>query len=119
LASPRPLTYNRFIKRLGILEIGIPYIPADPGIPFIVFRWSGRGTYGGQDSGPHYVLIHRDPDDLVPAIEIQTCLWRLCCDDGSDELIRLFWEIEDHVVTEVKPTPPSGSPPPETRAKNQ
>jgi hypothetical protein len=108
--AKRPLHYWRFISRLKTLEVGIPFIPPDPGSTFMVFRWGGDGMYGGVPGGPHHILVHHELNFVMPVCEIDNCLKRLE-PDGS--LVSQFWQIEDHGIpsnTSGNTPSPSGSP---------
>lgn len=74
----------------------------------MIFRWGGDGMYGGAAHGPHYPFIHRGAEELLPVIEIETCLKHLDADNSLNNLISQFWEIREHL--ESSPTTSSESP---------
>jgi hypothetical protein len=81
------------------MEAGPPYLPS-VGDPYVIFRWSGFGTYGSKPQGPTWKTVHREWGDIVTVQEIENCLRHLDMIGAQREQ---FWDIVDHVDTLIPP----------------
>jgi hypothetical protein len=69
MAELKPLRFNRFVEVLYLLDLCIPFIPSEPDREFMIFR-DGATGYFPRPSGARCAFVTKEPDALVPALEI-------------------------------------------------
>lgn len=95
----RALSYQQFIRRLLLLEAGIPSL-GRIGQPIYIYE---KRSYFEQCNGRFTTIIDRDASEPVPVEEIQSVLQRLRFDED------VFWSIVDHGTSTDQLSPPHTS----------
>jgi hypothetical protein len=69
----KPLTFQRFIEVLYLMDVYIPHVPAKAGQEVLIYQSGGTGYYP-RGAGPSCAFMWKDLDEYVPAKEIEKTL---------------------------------------------